>query len=500
MENEIFILSKMKTVFCIILYLFSISINSQWQNVIRINSQYSDKNPSFGVQPSFNYSRILYEFLVFQRISSEGSHIHTLKLSTDGIIDSVQKLSFLSNENINPAIDYFTCQCYIRRIRKAMAVWQSKNNGIWDIYGNIFTEAKGWGSDFPIVVNSSNKLNPKICAVDSNHFAMVYQTQEGDIYFKRYLNGQWLADSNLTANEPMFCANPFISYYRPDSLGYSVIVAYEKIISPSQTAIIFTKKKNSEPWTVHDTAALSGINKINSFISDYSGGSINLVFTSNRAGRKGIYRTLIDFNSSNKFQESFIYDPNYDNISYHGSFASVNLFSHLNPLGAYIKKSGSDAWIASNNQLVWHLGDSSSQSILTVGRGVFISPHDIRFWLVFSKDTLNSTALYIAGTTVNTLGINFSGSDVPTDFILYQNYPNPFNPNTTIKYGLAKDVIVKIKIYDIVGREVKVLADEYQRAGNYELRFDGRDLASGTYFYHIEAGDFKETKKMILAK
>ena len=89
---------------------------------------------------------------------------------------------------------------------------------------------------------------------------------------------------------------------------------------------------------------------------------------------------------------------------------------------------------------------------------------------------------------------------IPTSFSLYQNYPNPFNPATIIKYDLPKDVKVTIKVYDLLGREVEVLINEFKNAGRYELNWNANKYASGVYIYRIEAGSFVETKKMILLK
>jgi subtilisin-like proprotein convertase family protein len=106
-------------------------------------------------------------------------------------------------------------------------------------------------------------------------------------------------------------------------------------------------------------------------------------------------------------------------------------------------------------------------------------------------------------------GLRFNGAvtsidpvsgNVPDRFNLYQNYPNPFNPATTIKFDLAKNSDVKIRIYDILGREVRTLVNEFKPAGTYELKFDASSIASGTYFYKIEAGDFVDIKKMVLVK
>ena len=91
-------------------------------------------------------------------------------------------------------------------------------------------------------------------------------------------------------------------------------------------------------------------------------------------------------------------------------------------------------------------------------------------------------------------------NNIPGQYQLYQNYPNPFNPTTNIKFDLPKSSLVKIIIYDILGREVKTLVNEFKNAGSYELNFDASNFASGTYLYRIEAGDFVSVKKMVLIK
>ena len=89
---------------------------------------------------------------------------------------------------------------------------------------------------------------------------------------------------------------------------------------------------------------------------------------------------------------------------------------------------------------------------------------------------------------------------IPNEFALYQNYPNPFNPATKIRYQLPQESKVIIKIYDILGSEVITLLNEEKQAGVYEVNFDGGGLTSGIYFYRLQAGNFVETKTMILLK
>lgn len=86
----------------------------------------------------------------------------------------------------------------------------------------------------------------------------------------------------------------------------------------------------------------------------------------------------------------------------------------------------------------------------------------------------------------------------PTEFALYQNYPNPFNPITTIDYQLSVNSKVIIKVYDILGKEIETLVNQQQDAGSYSIKFNGTDLTTGVYFYHLMIGDFIQVKKMIL--
>ncbi len=89
---------------------------------------------------------------------------------------------------------------------------------------------------------------------------------------------------------------------------------------------------------------------------------------------------------------------------------------------------------------------------------------------------------------------------IPSDYFLAQNYPNPFSPATRIKYGLPRAAHVRIGLYNVSGQRVKVLVDEQQEAGYQFVDFNAKSLASGIYFYKIEANDFSKTKKMILVK
>ena len=97
--------------------------------------------------------------------------------------------------------------------------------------------------------------------------------------------------------------------------------------------------------------------------------------------------------------------------------------------------------------------------------------------------------------------------NISNQFELNQNYPNPFNPSTTIKYKIPnvnssfnKTAYVSLRVYDILGRKIATLVNDVKTSGNYEVNFDASSLSSGTYFYVLSAGQYFETKKMLLVK
>ena len=114
-----------------------------------------------------------------------------------------------------------------------------------------------------------------------------------------------------------------------------------------------------------------------------------------------------------------------------------------------------------------------------------------------SNSNLSSGTRYMFNCPV---GIGPVSNAIPHEFKLFQNYPNPFNPATSIKYSIPKQNLVKLVIFDVLGREVTTLVNEMKLAGDYSVTFDGSGYASGVYFYRIEVGDFMDVKKMVLIK
>jgi hypothetical protein len=114
-------------------------------------------------------------------------------------------------------------------------------------------------------------------------------------------------------------------------------------------------------------------------------------------------------------------------------------------------------------------------------------------------NSLDAGNSFVAEIINNTTRVE-DNDPIPSSIILYQNYPNPFNSSTTIEYEIPKLSHVKIDVYDVLGRRIVALIDKEHNAGNYSITFNDSKLSSGIYFYKITAGNFIQTKKMILLK
>ncbi len=110
---------------------------------------------------------------------------------------------------------------------------------------------------------------------------------------------------------------------------------------------------------------------------------------------------------------------------------------------------------------------------------------------------LDSSFLYLAILENKT---DLVTTSLPTNYSLSQNYPNPFNPETTMSYSIPKSEHVTLKVFDVLGREIATIVDEYKQAGTYKANFNASGLVSGVYFYQLRVGSFMQIKKMVMIK
>jgi len=139
-------------------------------------------------------------------------------------------------------------------------------------------------------------------------------------------------------------------------------------------------------------------------------------------------------------------------------------------------------WIAPNNWIVKQITPSSVVDLSAIGFPTFTISGNM-------KEIIPPLVTEVEEEQIS-----------PNDFYLSQNYPNPFNPSTRIQYQVSSSALVTLKVYDVLGNEVATLVNEERPAGSYEVDFNTFYLSSGIYYYQLRAGDFIETKKMILMK
>ena len=164
--------------------------------------------------------------------------------------------------------------------------------------------------------------------------------------------------------------------------------------------------------------------------------------------------------------------------------------TEINNFGFEIERSTSDNLLFTNIGFVKGNGNSNS-------------PHSYRF---IDNTIYTNNKNYYRIKQINTDGsfnisapieVNFSNQKI---FSLSQNYPNPFNPSTIIKYSISQKTLVTLKVFDVLGRVVSSLINKVQPAGSYEITFNCNHLLSGIYFYKLTAGNFADTKKLIILK
>ncbi|NUM74601.1 T9SS type A sorting domain-containing protein, partial [candidate division KSB1 bacterium] len=160
---------------------------------------------------------------------------------------------------------------------------------------------------------------------------------------------------------------------------------------------------------------------------------------------------------------------------------------------------GSD-YVAKSGIVTFPVG-STTQTITVVVNGDAVNEPDETFFVNLSG-AVNATIVDTQGqgTITGTTAVSEAEKVIPTEFSLNQNYPNPFNPSTTILYALPKTAFVRLTVINPLGNEVETLVSATQVAGEYEINWNPKNLASGVYLYRIQAGEFVETRKMVLMR
>ncbi len=267
------------------------------------------------------------------------------------------------------------------------------------------------------------------------------------------------------------------------------------IAAKGNSSVIYAACSNGKIWVTQNTgSAWTEIDGVSNSGTPY-GYITNLATDPTDPGT--LYVTYSGYTSGAKVFKATNYGQSWTNISSNLPNIPVDCIV-VNPnnlqnliigtdLGIFTTYNGGASWSEDNgglaNVAVFDLDYCTSNNSIyaaTHGRGMFMAQ-------------------------LAPAGVQASNSNIPTTFQVYQNYPNPFNPTTIIQYSLPQAKKVRIVVYDISGKEIALLADKYQNAGTYNVTWNGNNnsgqpAASGIYFYTVQAGNYAQTKKMVLLK
>ncbi len=245
----------------------------------------------------------------------------------------------------------------------------------------------------------------------------------------------------------------------------------------------------SDQTTLHIYRTLEqATSSINVAMLTFTRSDLSAVLAAKKADGEKV-RVLLDNNSDSGNQFSFLQNAGVD-IHLKGA-ALTGLLHHKyalidaeNPRADETVITGSHNWSNSAET-------SNNENTLII--------HDARIANLFLQE-FKARYIEAGGSDDIELGVKQISENIPATFGLSQNYPNPFNPTTTIRFGVRSSGFVVLKVYDVLGREVRTVIGRNERPGTYEVRFDATGLPSGVYFYRLTAGGNTFTKKMLLLK
>ncbi len=247
--------------------------------------------------------------------------------------------------------------------------------------------------------------------------------------------------------------------------------------------------------------ALTGWSAFDDGIYKTSNGGVNWIRYIYNAYAHQI--TFTNQNTGYVIYDSLLYPPYYTKI-----FKTTNAGDNWILLNTWQKRhfwsldfiNENTGFVVGNEGIILKTTNAGNSWFESMPAGQIYNLIHVNFLNANTGYTCGSKGVILKTTNGGVFGITPISNEVPSKFSLSQNYPNPFNPRTVIKFQVASSSSIKIIVFDILGREVQTLVNEQLKPGTYEVDFVGSNFASGIYFYKLEAGEYVETRKMVLMK
>ncbi|MBK8983177.1 MAG: T9SS type A sorting domain-containing protein [Ignavibacteria bacterium] len=487
--------------------IFSQSGNNDTSHILLSSSDFDYKNPQFDKSMgTINYF-IKDCLFAYEKWSSPAASKVCVRLMNYNSLGAETEFGAENSLNIKPAVAYSEGQWPNPSNNEGAVIYQSDQNGNFDIFISLY-DTVSWSAPSAAVSGSEDETDPVIVSFNrDNFFNIVIAYKRGaDIYMKSYYNGVWRDEVNITADDSLNCFSPaliksfvgtgtfYIAYLREsDSLKNSISYRSFQVNSDGSINLNSSVINISQPNSQDNIRFSNGIN--NSMLNyDYD-----------TLGHMHFYSAMIGGSTYKLFNQSSDQPGNnYRGTgSSHGDITSdfpggYSLYTWISKVDDSVK-----TIVRSYNHSYgkFFTGNSSASAFVNSSTKLTYGMNNLfRIRILWHKEINGRTAL-IETFRDDYLSSISGNNGTPLGFKLHQNYPNPFNPKTIINYEIDAAEYISIKIYNIKGEEIASLVNERKNAGSYSAEFDGRDLASGIYFYSLTIdGKPVISKRMILLK
>ncbi|MDP2209014.1 MAG: T9SS type A sorting domain-containing protein [Bacteroidota bacterium] len=466
----------------------------------------SQGSPSIAMDGSGNF------VIVWRDARNGNEDIYSQRYNSSG---AAQGVNTKVNDDVGTAIQRYP-SIAIDGSGNFVIVWQDERNGNSDTYYqryNFKGIAQGANTNANDDAGTAGQLHPSVAMDGSGDFVIVwedYRNGNYDIYYQRYDSSGAAMGINTKVNDDVGTASqisPFVSMSGSGNFnvvwldfrngGHIYLQRYDSTGLPQGTNLKVDDDIRADRWDPS--------------ISMDGNGNTVIVWIDRRNGHPDIYLQRYDstgvaqgVNTKVNDDEGWVgqYNPSIA-MDGSGNFVIVWIdyrygFNNPDVIGQRYYANGT-TW--GTNYRVVADGPNQYEGVPVVAANAF---QIVFSWMDNRRSKGYDIFAKIVGWDWEGVTSVLSEKNIPTDVALLQNYPNPFNPSTKIKFAIPEGVEtrhgVSLRVYDVLGREVAVLVDEYKEAGYYEVSFDASQFTSGVYFYRLQSGNFNSVKKMLLLR
>ncbi len=503
------ITSKGYVFFTIVVLSLSPDCSAQWgQSIDTVTSGATDD-----VNPEVDHAGIaIYDFglsngpltqewVVFERWENGTSSIAAVKFNANQTKWDTS-VSIVSPAGVGTVQKYPDICTNLDSI--SVCAWQESTDSVWNIYCSFCDINNGiWSKPIEVTNDSVSNTNVEVRASSDSSFLLIWRRGRSVLYSvlqdDQVSTPQTLASSNCDSTEYDFGC---------DILEGEGMFIWTNLDTSGNRFCLLSTEVNPTSLSLSslDTIKCDGDMANPRFMCN--GTSFSFTFNFRQDGTQEAWQATLGYTiPRNWMPEQLAADTNssYSNaVSYvpvllTGVSEQLKKTSQIyaGAIYAWQKETAGDTSIVFVGSTSDSLENGSNPSISPMS--FFIGDKTSQAFVVWESDRGGRYHIYSRGYLWEQDGVNEPAPAV-SNYKLEQNYPNPFNPSTVISYDIPKSSHVTLSLYDILGRQVANLVNEEKQLGSYQMTFDGSRLASGVYFYRLQAGTYSNTKKLLLLK